>query len=197
MAGRSGAVPGLWFNTWRRDKTDEEQEQDLRRIWGLKLGGDDAREARSTVWVIAVLTDLKGRLTARDLVRFVGVAAKNSRAQATDDRLLQPSAIKSAVTYTSQKKIEEYPKEVRQLEGIFAKFRANPGFETPFDRSKAICIGIGEAELEALEKYGVAYQEYGTFEVPELFRIGLDMKRGGARPNIISLTRRARERAKA
>ena len=52
-------------------------------------------------------------------------------------------------------------------------------------------------DLDVLEKYGVAYDDEGSFEVPELFRIGLNLKRKGARPNIISLTRKAREKARA
>jgi hypothetical protein len=109
--------------------------------------------------------------------------------------LLSASALKDAVQYTSQKKVEEYPKEVRQLSAIFEKFK--PNFSTPFSRTAAHNLGLTDQDLETLEKYGVAYQEDGIFEVPELFRVGLEMRRVGARPNIISLTRRARERAKA
>ncbi|MBF0856536.1 KGGVGR-motif variant AAA ATPase [Gluconobacter oxydans] len=197
LAANSGALPGLWTPEWRNE-TLEKQEADLRKIWGLKLGSDDSREARSTEWVIAVLTDLTGKLTARDLVRFIGAAAKSSREiEEKTDRLLAAIALKKAVEHTSRAKIEEYPKEVRQLGPIFGKLILNPGFETPFDRIKASEIGISDTELEALETFGVAYQENGIFEVPELFRLGLHMKRAGARPNIISLTRRARERAKS
>ena len=194
MVSNSKAIPGLWSSDWR-NKTNEAQEQDLRRIWGLKLGGDDSREARTTEWVIAVLTDLTGRLIARDLVRFIGAAAKFSRERPGVTRLLSAAALKEAVQYTSQKKVEEYPKEVKQLKTIFEKFKAN--FQTPFDRASAASIGLSDQDLDVLEKYGVAYQEDGIFEVPELFRVGLQMRRVGARPNIISLTRRARERAKA
>ncbi|MER8550259.1 hypothetical protein [Mesorhizobium sp. M0684] len=198
LVSNSGAIPGLWSSDWRLSHSSPElQENDLRRIWGVKLGKDDSREARTTEWVISVLTDLTGRLTARDLVRFVGEAAKYSRGHGLDDRLLAPSALKAAVEFTSEKKVEEYPKEVTQLEAIFEKFRKAPGFVTPFSRIEAQGLGLSDGDLENLEKYGVAYQEEGRFEVPELFRIGLQMRRGGARPNIISLTRRARERARA
>ena len=197
LASNSGAIPDIWSSTWRQDRSVDEQEQDLRNIWGRKLGTDESNEARSTEWVIAVLTDLTGRLTARDLVRFIGSAAKNSRDQSSPDRLLAATALKKAVQHTSRMKVKEYPNEVRQLGSIFRKFTEHPGFETPIDRQRAAGIGIIGSDLDTLEKYGVAYQEDGIFEVPELFRIGLEMKRAGARPNIISLTRRARERAKA
>lgn len=198
LVSNSSSIPDLWSSSWRQQRSSAElQEIDLRRIWGSKLGKEDSREARTTEWVISVLTDLTGRLTARDLVRFVGEAAKHSRGQNLADRLLAPAALKTAVEFTSEKKVEEYPKEVAQLEGIFDKFRKSPGFVTPFTRVEAQRIALSDGDLEILEKYGVAYQEDGRYEVPELFRIGLQMRRGGARPNIISLTRRARERARA
>ncbi|MGP1118785.1 MULTISPECIES: ParA family protein [Serratia] len=195
MATKSGAIADLWSPDWRK-KNHEEQDVDLKEIWGSKLGGDQSREARSTEWVISVLTDLTGNLTARDLVRFIGAAAQEASGKPMPGRLLSPASLKNAVKFTSEKKVEEYPKEVRQLQPIFEKFIKSIGFSTPFSRNDALKIDIGDSDLEILEKYGVAYQDDGIFEVPELFRVGLQMKREGARPNIISLTKRARDRAK-
>ncbi|WP_288428319.1 AAA family ATPase [uncultured Pantoea sp.] len=195
MCTKSDATEGLWTPTWRK-KNVEDQDSDLKKIWGLKLGGDKSREARSAEWVISVLTDLTGNLTARDLVRFIGAAALEASSKLMPDRLLSPASLKNAVKFTSEKKVEEYPKEVRQLQPIFEKFTKASGFSTPFSRIDAKKIDILDPDLEILEKYGVAYQDDGIFEVPELFRVGLQMKREGARPNIISLTKRARDRAK-
>lgn len=192
----SGALPGLWSVNWRM-RSESERESDLRKIWGLKLGSDSGKEARSTEWVVAVLTDLTGRLTARDLVRFINQAALGSREQTAEDRLLTANAMRKAVEYTSRQKVDEFPKEVRELLPIFQKLRAISDLATPFDRAEAAAKGIDSSDLDVLEKYGIAYSDEGSFEVPELFRIGLNMKRKGARPNIISLTRKARERAKA
>jgi hypothetical protein len=196
LVANSGAIPDFWTPDWR-SKPDSSREEDLRRIWGLKLGTDLGKEARSTEWVVAVLTDLTGRLTARDLVRFINQAAIGSRDQLPTDRLLTANAMRNAVEYTSKQKVDEYPKEVRELLPIFKKLRAIPGLATPFDRAEAALNGIDSQELDVLEKYGVAYDDEGSFEVPELFRIGLNLKRKGARPNIISLTRKAREKARA
>lgn len=195
MCTKSEAIENLWTPTWRQ-KNIEDQEADLKEIWGLKLGGDQSREARSAEWVISVLTDLTGNLTARDLVRFIGAAALEASGKPIPGRLLSPASLKNAVKFTSEKKVEEYPKEVRQLQPIFDKFIKASGFSTPFDRIDAKKIDISDSDLEILEKYGVAYQDEGIFEVPELFRVGLQMRREGARPNIISLTKRARDRAK-
>ena len=196
LVSNSGAIPGLWNRDWRL-RSESQREADLQRVWGLKLGSNSSKEARSTEWVLAVLTDLTGRLTARDLVRFISQAATGSRDQTAEDRLLTPNAMRRAVEHTSKLKVDEYPKEVRELLPIFAKLRSISNLTTPFDRAEAAANGIEADELNVLEKYGVAYSEEGSFEIPELFRIGLNMKRKGARPNIISLTRRARERAKA
>jgi MinD-like ATPase involved in chromosome partitioning or flagellar assembly len=196
LVSNSGAIPGIWTPNWRA-RSEIEREGDLRRVWGLKLGSDSGKEARSTEWVVAVLTDLTGRLTARDLVRFIHQAALSSKSQAVEGRLLTANAMRKAVEYTSYKKVDEYPKEVRELLPIFGKLKSISDLATPFDRIEAASKGIESQELDILEKYGVAYADEGSFEVPELFRIGLNMKRKGARPNIISLTRKARERAKA
>ncbi|MGU5656905.1 hypothetical protein [Aeromonas veronii] len=195
MCTKSDAIKKLWSPSWRRKNT-EDQDSDLKKVWGLKLGGDQSREARSTEWVISVLTDLTGNLTARDLVRFIGTAALEASGKPISGRLLSPTSLKNAVKFTSEKKVEEYPKEVRQLQPIFEKLIKSSGFSTPFNRIDAKKIDISDIDLELLEKYGVAYQDDGIFEVPELFRVGLQMKREGARPNIISLTKRARDRAK-
>lgn len=196
LVGNSGAIPELWSPDWRA-RSELQREADLQQIWGMKLGSDSSREARSTEWVLAVLTDLTGRLTARDLVRFMHTAAQTAREQVVNDRLLSPSSMRKAVEYTSKQKVDEYPKEVRELLPIFDKLKSLQSLTTPFDRAEAAANGLEAKELDILEKYGVAYAEDGSFEVPELFRIGLNMKRKGARPNIISLTRKARERARA
>lgn len=196
LVGNSGAIPDLWSSDWRL-RSELQREADLQQIWGMKLGSDSSREARSTEWVLAVLTDLTGRLTARDLVRFMHTAALSAREHVVNDRLLSPNSMRKAVEYTSKQKVDEYPKEVRELLPIFDKLKSLQSLTTPFDRAEAAANGIEAKELDILEKYGVAYAEDGSFEVPELFRIGLNMKRKGARPNIISLTRKARERARA
>jgi hypothetical protein len=193
----SGAIPDLWTPTWR-DQEDDKRRDDLEHIWGWKLGPQKSREARCTEWVLAVLTDLNGRLTARDLVRFMATAARGSIAEEpADARLLAPTAMRRAVAETSEEKVKEYPSEVTVLQRIFDKLKSTPGIETPLDQQAALEVGLTETDLSNLVKYGVFFEENAQYEVPELFRIGLGFRRKGARPNIISLTRRALEKAKA
>ncbi|CCI28032.1 hypothetical protein MICAH_4790005 [Microcystis aeruginosa PCC 9809] len=52
------------------DCSIEDLKGKLERLWGKKLGADNAREAKSDNWIFAALTDFNGRLQARDIVRF-------------------------------------------------------------------------------------------------------------------------------
>ena len=47
----------------------------LEQLWGMKIGSDNSKEAYTVNWVFAALTDFKGRLQARDIVRFLLNAA--------------------------------------------------------------------------------------------------------------------------
>ena len=196
LATTSDAIPNLWTSVWR-EKGEDERSADLERIWGWKLGSEKSREARCTEWVLAVLTDLNGRLTARDLVRFIATAARGSKEEEPNDpRLLAPIAMRRAVAATSEEKVKEYPSEVTVLQPIFDKLKSKSGIETPLDQQAVEQVGLTEADLSNLVKYGVFFEEHTQYEVPELFRIGLGFRRKGARPNIISLTRRALEKAR-
>ncbi len=57
--------------------------QKLRPLWGLKLGNDNSREANTINWVYGALSDFKGYLQARDVVRFLEEAAKASDTHTT------------------------------------------------------------------------------------------------------------------
>lgn len=83
----------------------EEQDlvQELIPLWGRKLGSDRSREARSADWVIAALSDFRGQIQARDLVRLLHLAAKKSVIDPYwKDRVLVPGAIKNALPECSR-----------------------------------------------------------------------------------------------
>jgi hypothetical protein len=70
-------------------------ERALAPLWGRKLGKDNSKEARSAEWVITALSDLKGQIQARDLVRFLSKAAYVSKDDTRwIDRILAPAAIR-------------------------------------------------------------------------------------------------------
>jgi hypothetical protein len=72
-----------------------------------------------------------------------------------DARLLAPTAMRRAVAETSEEKVKEYPSEVTVPQTIFDKLKSTPDIETPLDQQAAAGIGLSEAELSNLVKYGV------------------------------------------
>src|SRR5206468_1196311 len=101
--------------------------------WGRKLGSDKSREARTAEWVIAALSDFRGQIQARDLVRFLRYAAERSVGTPVSDRLLAPRAIRDAVRPCSEEKIREIEEELPDLKDIFQKLRAAREKRIPLD----------------------------------------------------------------
>ena len=101
--------------------TKENIIDELEQLWGKTLGTDKAKEAYTASWVFAALTDFKGRLQARDIVRFLYNAADITVNRAKEvqfekwstSRLLPPPAIRRALKPCSEEKVkeaqEEYP----------------------------------------------------------------------------------------
>ena len=162
-------------------------------LWGRKLGSKDSREARSAEWVIAALSDLKGQIQARDLVRFLHLAAQRSeRNKQWFDRLLVPSAIRGVVAPCGKEKIGEIEDENPKLGDILSKLRqlADTAKQTPFGRE---LVDLSSEEIKILEDNGVVLREAEEYYMSEIFRQGLDFKyKSGARPNVIMLSNRAR-----
>jgi hypothetical protein len=115
----------------------EEAKEVLLTVWGRKLGTEKSREARSAEWVLAALSDFKGQIQARDLVRFLHFAAEGSVESTSTDRILSPNAIRDAIKPCSTKKIEEIEQEIPQLKAIFSKLQAITDLRIPFDATSA------------------------------------------------------------
>lgn len=49
-------------------------DDNLIRLWGLKLGKASSNEAYSSRWILAALSDFNGQLQARDIIRFLQYA---------------------------------------------------------------------------------------------------------------------------
>lgn len=76
----------------------------LERVWGKKLGRGGSKEAHSARWVYTALSDLKGNVQARDLVRFMKIAAKyesERTGQTWSDRILAPESMRRAIPLCS------------------------------------------------------------------------------------------------
>jgi len=163
----------------------------LNPLWGRKLGSEQSKEARSAPWVISALSDFKGNIQARDLVRFLHESALISiDDEFWKDRLLVPSAIRKALSKCSEKKITEIESENTQLMEIFSKLKSldYDKKQIPFTRET---IGLSKEEMDTLESNGVVLREKEEYYIPEIFREGLVFSlKTGARPKVLKLSRR-------
>ena len=163
-------------------------------LWGRKLGSENSKEAPSAEWVISALSDLKGQIQARDLVRFLHKAAGASAGDTYwKDRLLVPTAIRKSLGDCSAEKVTEIEMENPSLGEIFSALRklGDDLRLIPFSREQ---VNLSSAELEILENNGVLLREEGEYYMPEIFRQGLGFKlKAGARPRVLMLARRARK----
>jgi hypothetical protein len=174
-----------------RELNHEELVERLVPLWANKLGKDRSREGRSAEWVIAALSDFRGQIQARDVVRFLSLAAKRSLGITQwSDRVLAPTAIRDAVADCSIEKISEIKQENPAIGRIFEKLRVLPDTERtiPF-RSED--VHLDSNELLLLELNGVVVADEGAYYMPEIFRRGLEFRLpSGARPKVLALARR-------
>lgn len=202
LASQSGAIPGMWTDEFHKLSTAERSAA-LQPLWGTKLGPDDrlgrrTREAYTSTWIIAVLSDLRGRLVPRDLVRLLAGAANVEPDQEESltygNRLLVPRSLRLAVDPTSNAKVRETEEEIGELKPAFAKFKSQTDeLSVPLTEEAIQRLGLTSQELSALIRHGIIFGEKSPYEVPELFRRGLGLKHSGARRSVVNLFNRARK----
>lgn len=163
-------------------------------LWGRKLGKENSREARSATWVITALSDLKGQIQARDVVRFLYIASNASTDDAHwDDRLIAPGAARGALSECSKEKLKEIKEEIETLGEIFSKLRelSEESRQIPFTLEQS---ELTHQELKLLESNGIVLRDDDEYYMPEIFRLGLDFKlKTGVRPRVLTLARRAQK----
>jgi MinD-like ATPase involved in chromosome partitioning or flagellar assembly len=202
LATKSGALD-IWSSDFQK-LSQAERERKLYPLWGRKLGPDDrpgkrTAEAYTANWIVAVLSDLQSRLVARDLVRLLENAAASSIGVADTEfeisRLLTPRALKDAVKPTSIAKVDETQEEISELKSVFDKFRKQPDrMVAPLDQAAIETLDLKQNDIALLQRHGILFGDAPAYEVPELFRMGLNLRHGGARHSVINLRRRARQR---
>jgi MinD-like ATPase involved in chromosome partitioning or flagellar assembly len=192
VSRQANILPSL--NVEKLQEMDEEElTQALVPLWGKKLGSDRSKEARSARFVIDALSDFNGQIQSRDLVRLLHLAASKSINDTRwQDRILVPTAIRGALPECSSEKIGEIEQENTALKSVFLKLRnlASDKKKIPFTRDET---QLSLEEMKILEDNGVLIREGDEYYMPEIFRLGLDFSKGGARPRVISLARRARQ----
>ena len=161
----------------------------LIKLWGLKLGKDNSREAFSELWIIAALSDFKGQLQARDIVRFLIYATKgyNEMKIIYNDRLIMPIDIRKAIEPCSDAKLNEIKVEMRAIHSILKKFsdKAQEDKLLPIAFDK---IELTVEEITRLEAQGYLKIYDNKYYLPEIIRLALGFKyEKGARPKVLSL----------
>lgn len=175
---------------------EETRAEALIPLWGWKLGDKDSKEARTLEWVTSSLSNFRAVLQARDLVRFISIAAEKSseKDSFSDDRILTPKAVRDAVEPCSEKRVEETGEENRELLGIFNKIKNmnHDSRELPWS-SREAARRLTDEELKSLNRFGVFFRDNDEYFVPEIYRSGLRLwYPGGARRRVVTLMRRAR-----
>lgn len=193
VALKAGVLPALNVDQLQ-ERSEDELIQSLIPLWGKKLGGDRSKEAWSARYVIAALSDFRGQIQARDLIRLLYLSAKESVNDTRwKDRVLAPTAIRGALPESSKAKVDEIQVENTALKSIFTRLQAldSDSKKIPFTREE---IKLSLEEMKILEDNGVVIREKDEYYMPEIFRFGLDFTmKVGARPKVLSLARRVRQ----
>ncbi|MCW2276788.1 KGGVGR-motif variant AAA ATPase [Heliophilum fasciatum] len=177
---------------------------ELEQLWGKKLGKDNSKEANSAAWVYAALSDFKGRLQARDIVRFLYHAAKKTSEDAEGvgfrhwqkDRILPPQAIRHALRPCSEKKLEEVMNESGEFKTWFEDMKqlAPDKRRVPFTVQQ---LGITPTQLEFLKNMGVLYEDTDKdgllkYYIPEIYRIGMNFElEQSKKPRVLALKKKS------
>lgn len=171
----------------------------LEQLWGRKLGKEKSKEAHSARWVYTALSDLKGNVQARDLVRFLKFAAKEESRKSShtwSDRLLSPESMRKAIPLCSEEKVTEAKAEIASLRKwteLMISKRVRQ-LKIPFSAAQA---ALEPALLSALQEIGVIYEdrdgELGDecLFLPEIYRYGLGFETSAAgRPRMQALLKK-------
>lgn len=169
----------------------EEMSSHLVSLWGTKLGAQNSKEAYSVNWALSAISDFKGNIQARDVVRLLFEASKQQKStQQSPDRLLSPSALKSALDACGKQKIVEIKKEMPILEESLNALRES---RKPVPLSVEDFSAHVLKNMSLMEEFGLIYRdEEGKYYLPEIYRRGLELTLAkGARPKVVSLMRKA------
>jgi hypothetical protein len=175
--------------------------KELQQLWGEKLGGK--HNARTASWVFAALSDLKGRLQARDIVRLLFHAADKTTSSSREmkfdkwasSRFLPPQAIRDALTPCSEKKVSEAKEEYPDFKSWVDKVDDYPQEQKriPFQAQN---LNLEPSTIGMLEEMGVIFEDRDKDDVvryfiPEIFRAGLKFTLPNeARPRVLALKRK-------
>lgn len=157
--------------------------QDLRPLWGRKLGSDRSREALSAKYVLNSLSNFNDEIQSRDLMVFLNEAItieSQGTASAYDDRVLSPLSVRKSIPEVSKKKIVEIKEENKNNEfaAVLEKLEnVADQLQVPFEQTDLLTA----ADLQILMQNGVLKLDRNKYYVAEIFRSGLNLKQGKGR----------------
>ena len=158
--------------------------QDLRPLWGRKLGSDRSREALSAKFVLNSLSNFNDEIQSRDLMVFLSEAITielGGSASTYDDRILSPPSVRRSIPEVSKKKIVEIKEENQNNEFAAVLERLESvadQLQVPFEQTESL---ITAADLQVLSQNGVLKLDRNKYYVAEIFRSGLNIKQGKGR----------------
>ncbi len=177
----------------------EELKTELEQLWGKKMGSEKSKEAHSARWVYAALCDLRGNVQARDLVRFLKIAADEESkrtGQTSSGRVLAPESMRKAVPLCSTEKVTEAKAEIASLRNWVEEMTRQHirNLKVPFSAAQA---GLSSELLAALQELGVVYEDLDgnlgeeRLFLPEIYRSGLGFDTSAAgRPRMQALLKK-------
>lgn len=159
-------------------------EDNLNKVWGKKMGPDDSKTAGTNRWVRASLSDFKGQLQARDIVRFLKYATQGKEEGRREylDRLITPDLMKAAVQEASKEKLDEVEKEIHPLKKSFQILKDISPKEKQVPLLPEVLDKLPSEDMKLLERYGYLVEADGEYYIPESIRYALGYnktKRGG------------------
>ncbi|MFJ4169252.1 KGGVGR-motif variant AAA ATPase [Paenarthrobacter sp. NPDC089714] len=175
------------------DAQGPELVQYLHDVWGEKMGTTNSRQARSRGWFLAALSDFNRQIQARDIVTFVAEAARDSISDVRYvDRLLVPSAMRSALPVCSLQKIQAIGEETPRIGKTLTALKNLPAYkkQLPFAQED---VQLSKDDVELLSANGILFREDDVFWIPEIFRHGLGFKATG-RPRVLAIADLVRKR---
>lgn len=167
----------------------EALEERLELLWGKKLGKNHSKEAFSSRWIIASLSDFNGQLQARDIVRFLKFATENlpDTKVSNPDRFIMPIEVRNAIPECSKEKLKEIKDEMKEVYRILEKLIEMPEEQKRLPLSMAKLSLTGE-EIAKLENQGYLVSVEKKYYLPEIIRYAFGFKyEKGARPKVLSL----------
>lgn len=182
LADRAGSMCGI---QWRGSGIPVEDaarnliEEELAKVWGIKMGADSSKQAFTVRWVLASLSDFNGQLQARDIVRFLAYASKYELNDKTimNDRFLMPTDMKLAVRECSDKKFQEVEKEIHQLKSSFQKLQEVDKKDKQVPLLDSVLDILDSEDKKNMERFGYLKEADGEYYLSESIRYALGYNR--------------------